>query len=154
MKDQEDFRKRKRLRPSKGRLSKAALDRLVEEAIVDCYNESEQATGLYTMIEEHLKVPFETEVLGVPVKVTAGRPLISLKVTTAPHKCGRLLGTATRACHAAIRTLAGLFTLRTRSEPIRCRREYTAFRCRLKSGSPLRLKFMEKRSEHRTLRGF
>ena len=64
MKDQEDFRKRKRLRPSKGRLSKAALDRLVEEANVDCYNEPEQATGHYTMIEENLKVPFETEVLG------------------------------------------------------------------------------------------
>lgn len=70
MKDQEDFRKRKRLRPSKGRLTNGALDRLVEEAIVDCYNESEQATGLYTMIEENLKVPFETEVLGVRVKVT------------------------------------------------------------------------------------
>lgn len=70
MKDQEDFRKRKRLRPSKGRLTKATLDGLVKEAIVDCYNESEQATGLYTMIEENLKVRFETEVLGVPVKVT------------------------------------------------------------------------------------
>lgn len=70
MKDQGDFRKRKRLRPSKGRLTNVALDRLVEEAIVDCYNESEQATGLYTMIEENLKVPFETEVLGVRVKVT------------------------------------------------------------------------------------
>lgn len=28
-----------------GGLSKDALDRLVEEAIVDCYNESEQATA-------------------------------------------------------------------------------------------------------------
>ena len=70
MKDQEDFRKRKRLKPSKGRLSKAALDRLVEEAIVDCYNASEQATGLYTMIEENLKFPFEADVLGVPVTAT------------------------------------------------------------------------------------
>jgi len=51
------------------RLSKARLDELVEEAIVDCYKESEQATGLYTMIEEHLAVPFETTVLGVPVTV-------------------------------------------------------------------------------------
>ncbi|HTF25212.1 MAG TPA: calcium-binding protein [Candidatus Limnocylindria bacterium] len=70
LKDQEDFRKRKRLKPSKGRLSKAALDRLVEEAIVDCYNASEQATGLYTMIEENLKFPFEADVLGVPVTAT------------------------------------------------------------------------------------
>jgi hypothetical protein len=30
---------------------------------------SEQATGLYTMIEEHLTVPFATTVLGVPVTV-------------------------------------------------------------------------------------
>ena len=51
------------------RLSKARLDELVEEAIVDCYNESEQVTGLYTMIEDHLAVPFETTVLGVPVTV-------------------------------------------------------------------------------------
>jgi hypothetical protein len=58
MKDQEDFRKRKRLGPSKGRLSKAALDRLVEEAIVDCYNESEQATGLADIPESrpHSKI--------------------------------------------------------------------------------------------------
>jgi hypothetical protein len=51
------------------RLSKARLDELVEEAIVDCYNESEQATGLYTMIEDNLALPFETTVLGVPVTV-------------------------------------------------------------------------------------
>ena len=53
------------------KLSKAKLDRLVEEAIVDCYNEAEQATGLYTIIEDHLQLPFETVVLGVPVTVTA-----------------------------------------------------------------------------------
>lgn len=37
------------------RLSKARLDELVEAAIVDCDNESEQATGLYTMIEDNLR---------------------------------------------------------------------------------------------------
>jgi hypothetical protein len=42
---------------------------MVAEAIVDCYNESEQIAGLYTMIEENLKLPFETTVLGVPVTV-------------------------------------------------------------------------------------
>ncbi len=57
-------------KPSEPRLSKAELDRLVEEATVDCYNESEQVTGLYTMIEDNLRLPFETEVLGVPVTVT------------------------------------------------------------------------------------
>src|SRR2546425_9618263 len=50
-------------------LSKARLDRLVEEAIVDCYNESEQVMGLYTMIEDNLALPFETAVLGVSVIV-------------------------------------------------------------------------------------
>ncbi|MBI4203720.1 MAG: hypothetical protein HY527_01725 [Betaproteobacteria bacterium] len=51
------------------RLSKARLDQLVEEATVDCYNESEQATGLYTMIEDNLGIPFATTVLGVLVTV-------------------------------------------------------------------------------------
>jgi hypothetical protein len=42
---------------------------MVEEAVVDCYNESEQRVGLYTMIEDNLALPFETMVLGVPVIV-------------------------------------------------------------------------------------
>jgi hypothetical protein len=42
---------------------------MVEEATVDCYNEDEQVTGLLTLIEEHLAMPFSTEVLGVPVTV-------------------------------------------------------------------------------------
>jgi len=37
---------------------------------VDCYNDDEQVTGLYTKVEEHLELPFETTVLGV--KVTVG----------------------------------------------------------------------------------
>jgi len=36
---------------------------------VDAYEESEQRSGFFTMIEEHLAVPFETEVLGVMVTV-------------------------------------------------------------------------------------
>jgi hypothetical protein len=51
------------------RARKARLDRLVEEAIVDCYSESEQVAGLYTMIEDNLALPFETMILGVPVTV-------------------------------------------------------------------------------------
>lgn len=42
---------------------------MVQEATVDCYNESEQVTGLFTMLEEHLAVPFETTILGVKVTV-------------------------------------------------------------------------------------
>lgn len=60
----------KQLKPTQPRLSKAELDALVEEATVDCYNESEQATGIYTMIKDNLQLPFETEVLGVAVTVT------------------------------------------------------------------------------------
>jgi hypothetical protein len=52
-----------------GSLSRARLDALVEEATVDCYNEDEQLTGLYTMIDENLTVPFTTQVLGVEVTV-------------------------------------------------------------------------------------
>lgn len=45
------------------------LDDLIEEATVDCYNDSEQATGLYTMIEENVAFPFATNLLGFPVTV-------------------------------------------------------------------------------------
>jgi Calcium binding len=55
----------------RSRISNARLEAMVEEATVDCYNEEEQATGLFTMIEENLTVPFETRVLGVSVTVTS-----------------------------------------------------------------------------------
>ena len=42
---------------------------MIEEATVDAYGDEEQLTGLYTMIEEHLAVPFTTTVLGVEVIV-------------------------------------------------------------------------------------
>jgi hypothetical protein len=50
-------------------LSKARLEALVEEATVDAYNESEQVTGLFTMLEDHLRVPFTTTILDVEVTV-------------------------------------------------------------------------------------
>ncbi|MDY7086003.1 MAG: hypothetical protein SYR96_12940 [Actinomycetota bacterium] len=50
-------------------LSDAELDALVAEAVVDCYDEHEQLSGFFAMIEGDLMVPFETEVLGVPVVV-------------------------------------------------------------------------------------
>jgi hypothetical protein len=51
------------------RLSKARLDELVEEALVDAYGESEQVTGFYTMMENDLRLPFETRILGMTVSV-------------------------------------------------------------------------------------
>ncbi|MFE3854908.1 hypothetical protein ACFXPN_27715 [Streptomyces griseorubiginosus] len=50
-------------------LSEAQLDDLVAQATVDAYDDEEQLTGLFTMIAEHLAVPFETVVLGVEVIV-------------------------------------------------------------------------------------
>ena len=47
----------------------AALEAMIEEATVDAYNDDEQLTGLFTMIEENLSVPFTTTVLGVEVTV-------------------------------------------------------------------------------------
>jgi hypothetical protein len=54
---------------SRPAVTAAALDALIEEATVDCYNEQEQITGLFTMIEDHLALPFETSVLGMTVTV-------------------------------------------------------------------------------------
>jgi hypothetical protein len=50
-------------------LSTEKLDQLIEEATVDAYDESEQATGFFTMLEENLVVPFQTVILGVEVNV-------------------------------------------------------------------------------------
>jgi len=51
------------------RLSKDDLERMVEDATVDAYGESEQVTGFYTMLENDLELPFKTVVLGAEVTV-------------------------------------------------------------------------------------
>ena len=63
--------KRIRQGPSSPRTptSSSRLERMISEAIVDCYNENEQATGLFTMVEENLRLPFSTTVLGTQVNV-------------------------------------------------------------------------------------
>jgi Calcium binding len=43
---------------------------LIEEATVDAYDESEQTTGFFSMIEENLTLPFATNVLGQEVSIT------------------------------------------------------------------------------------
>ncbi len=58
------------MRPRK-RAGTARLAAMIEEATVDAYDESEQATGWFTMFENYLELPFETEVLGVLVSVVA-----------------------------------------------------------------------------------
>jgi len=42
---------------------------MIDEALVDAYGESEQMVEFYTMLEDNLVVPFETEILGVEVTV-------------------------------------------------------------------------------------
>jgi hypothetical protein len=44
--------------------TKIALERLIAEATVDADGEYEQRSAFYTMIETHLAVPFDVEVLG------------------------------------------------------------------------------------------
>ena len=47
----------------------AVLDRLIEQATVDAYDDDERFTGMLWMLHESLKVPFEVEVLGVSATV-------------------------------------------------------------------------------------
>lgn len=55
--------------PSRPTAGTAELDAMIEEATVDCYDEGEQVTGLFIMLEENLVVPFTTAVLGMSVTV-------------------------------------------------------------------------------------
>ncbi len=55
--------------PRRRSLSPAKLDEMIEEATVDAYGESEQTVGFFTLLEERLKLPFTTEVLGMEVTV-------------------------------------------------------------------------------------
>jgi len=50
-------------------IDKARLAEMIEEATVDAHDESEQAIGWFTMLEQHLDLPFETQVLGITVSV-------------------------------------------------------------------------------------
>src|SRR5258708_21993378 len=57
-------------RPRKApRLNTMRLSEMIELATTDAYGELEQATGWFTMFEEHLQLPFETTVLGTVVNV-------------------------------------------------------------------------------------
>lgn len=57
---------------------------MIEEATVDCYNEDEQVTGLFTMIEDNLALPFETTVLGMAVSVASVDAMIAKRTETNP----------------------------------------------------------------------
>ena len=55
--------------PARLRLTARQLQTLTEEATVDAHDESEQRVDFLTMLEEHLAIPFTTEVLGNSVQV-------------------------------------------------------------------------------------
>jgi hypothetical protein len=52
-----------------GGSSESRIKELIAEATIDCYDREEQVSGFFTMLEEHLEVPFETSVLGLDVTV-------------------------------------------------------------------------------------
>lgn len=49
--------------------SRARLDQLIEEAITDAYDESEQRMAFHALIADQLALPFETTVLDMVVTV-------------------------------------------------------------------------------------
>lgn len=50
-------------------LTKAKLEALIEEAVVDAYSDDEQKVGLLTMMQEHLALPFSVSILGIEATV-------------------------------------------------------------------------------------
>ena len=65
------------------------LAEMIEEATVDAYGPSEQVSGFFTMLEEHLDLPFSTTVLGVDL-VVESIDLIRSEEIVAMCKRGRL----------------------------------------------------------------
>jgi hypothetical protein len=57
--------------PKPLQLSKERLNELVDDALTDAYGDSEQVTGFYTMLENDLHLPFDTQILGVTVTVAS-----------------------------------------------------------------------------------
>lgn len=59
----------RRTSSSQPTLTKRRLTELIEEAIIDAYDESEQRLGFLCMLQEHLAIPYTTELLGMPIRV-------------------------------------------------------------------------------------
>lgn len=99
--------KRKATKPSGAsaptRLNKARLAAMAEEATVDAHDESEQATGWFTMFEEHLQLPFQTKVLGTAVTVASIDLLDSCQIVAI---CARA-ATARRSLRSRVGQLLG-----------------------------------------------
>lgn len=61
--------KKRRTTTCKWPPSRVRLEQLIEEAITDAYDESEQRTGFLTLIADNLALPFETKILDMTVTV-------------------------------------------------------------------------------------
>lgn len=64
-----DICKLKRKAANLPSLSRARLEALIEDALADAYGDEEQTGGFFTMIEEHLALPFSLSILGVEAVV-------------------------------------------------------------------------------------
>jgi len=64
-----DQGKTRRAHTGPKRLSTRQLNELVEDAILNAHDESEQRVGFHAVLEEHLAVPFTTTILGMSVEV-------------------------------------------------------------------------------------
>jgi Calcium binding len=86
-------------------LSKAELNAMIAEAIVDAHDEDEQVSGFYDILEEELAVPFETTVLGFAVTVEGiglSRQAGSRRLVSAAST-GRRLPSSTCRCRHPVR---------------------------------------------------
>jgi hypothetical protein len=90
----------------------ATLEAMIEEATVDAYDDDEQLTGLFSMLEEHLVVPFTTTVLGVEVTVKKSTSPATASSPSAPE-AGTGSGSTCSTCHCLPRHR----TARTGSTP-------------------------------------
>ena len=68
-------------------LSNAKLEALIEEAVVDAYGEDEQIVGLLTMMQEHLALPFSTNILGVEAVVEKVDMIESTQLPNRARSC-------------------------------------------------------------------
>lgn len=50
-------------------LTRAKLEAMIGEAIVDAYTDDEERVGIQTVVQDAIEVPFDTSVLGVRVRV-------------------------------------------------------------------------------------
>jgi hypothetical protein len=51
------------------KIDKKELDKMIEEATVDCYNEDEAFTGILYTLADNLSFPFKAKVMGESVEI-------------------------------------------------------------------------------------